>query len=50
MRTIVKVALPVPAELIALMVALAVPENVAVPLMSPVLVFTLKPDGSPVAL
>ena len=46
----VKVALPVPLLLVALMVTLYVPAVVGVPEINPVLVFTLKPAGSPVAL
>ena len=50
----VKVALPVPPELVALMVTLyglaaSVP-TAGVPEINPVLVFTVKPDGNPVAL
>ena len=46
----VKVALPLPLLLVALMVTLYVPAVVGVPEINPVLVFTLKPPGSPVAL
>jgi hypothetical protein len=46
----VNVALPVPPELVALMVTLYVPTVVGVPEIKPVLVFTVKPDGRPVAL
>ena len=46
----VSVALPVPPELVALMVTLYVPAVVGVPEINPVLVFTVKPAGSPVAL
>ena len=46
----VKVALPVPPELVALMVTLYVPAVVGVPEITPVLVFTDRPAGSPVAL
>ena len=46
----VNVALPVPPALVALMVTLYVPAVVGVPEISPVLVFTLKPVGSPIAL
>ena len=46
----VNVALPVPPELVALMVTLYVPAVVGVPEIKPVLVFTVKPDGRPVAL
>ena len=46
----VKVALPLPLLLVALMVTLYVPAVVGVPEINPVLVFTLKPPGSRVAL
>ena len=46
----VSVALPVPPELVALMVTLYVPAVVGVPEITPVLVFTDRPAGSPVAL
>ena len=46
----VNVALPVPPALVALMVTLYVPAVVGVPEIKPVLVFTVKPDGRPVAL
>ena len=46
----VNVALPVPPELVALMVTLYVPAVVGVPEIKPVLVFTVKPAGNPVAL
>ena len=46
----VSVALPVPPELVALMVTLYVPAVVGVPEINPVLVFTVKPAGSAVAL
>ena len=46
----VKVALPLPLLLVALMVTLYVPAVVGVPEINPVLVLTLKPAGSPVAL
>ena len=45
----VSVALPVPPALVALMVTLYVPAVVGVPEISPVLVLTVKPAGSPVA-
>ena len=45
----VSVAFPVPPELVALMVTLNVPAVVGVPEISPVLVFTVKPAGSPLA-
>ena len=44
-----KVAVPVPMELVALRATLKVPTLVGVPLMRPVCVFTLKPAGSPLA-
>jgi hypothetical protein len=50
---ITRVALPVLqglAPLLALMVTLDVPAVVGVPEINPVLVFTLRPAGSPVAL
>jgi len=46
----VKVALPVPPALVALMVTVYVPAVVGVPEINPVLVFTVNPAGSPVAL
>ena len=50
----VKVALPVPPELVALMVTVyGLPASVptaGVPEIRPVAVFTLRPVGSPVAL
>ncbi len=50
----VSVALPVPPALVALIVTLyGLPASVpaaGVPEIKPVLVFTLKPDGNPVAL
>ena len=46
----VSVALPVPPALVALMATLYVPAVVGVPEINPVLVFTVKPAGSPVAL
>jgi hypothetical protein len=46
----VKVALPVPPALVALMVTMYVPAVVGVPEINPVLVFTLRPAGNPVAL
>jgi hypothetical protein len=44
------VALPVPLTLAAVIVTLLVPVLVAVPLTSPVAVFTLNPAGKPLAL
>ena len=44
---IVKVALPVPTKLVALMVALKLPVVVGVPLMIPVVVSMLRPEGNP---
>ena len=46
----VNVWLPVPPALVALMVTAYVPAVVGVPEINPVLVLTLKPAGSPVAL
>jgi hypothetical protein len=46
----VSVALPVPPALVALMVTVYVPAVVGVPEINPVLVFTVKPAGNPVAL
>jgi hypothetical protein len=45
----VNVALPVPPALVALIVTLYVPAVVGAPEITPVLVFTLKPAGSPLA-
>jgi hypothetical protein len=45
----VSVALPVPALLVALTVAAAVPAVVGVPEIRPVAVFTDRPEGNPVA-
>jgi hypothetical protein len=47
---IVRVALPVPPALVALMVTVKVPEAVGVPEINPVEVFTVKPAGNGVAL
>ena len=44
-----KVAEPVPLVLVAEMVALKVPPAVGVPVIAPVIVFTLKPVGKPLA-
>jgi hypothetical protein len=44
------VAVPVPAELVALSVTLKLPDTVGVPEMRPVPVFTESPEGKPVAL
>jgi hypothetical protein len=46
----VSVAVPVPPALVALMVTVYVPAVVGVPEIMPLLVFTLRPAGSPVAL
>jgi hypothetical protein len=46
----VNVALPVPPALVALIVTVYVPAVVGVPEIKPVLVSTVKPAGSPVAL
>ena len=47
---IVKVFVPVPLAFIALIVTVEVPLTVGVPLITPVDVFILNPDGKPVAL
>jgi hypothetical protein len=44
-----RIALPVPPALVALMLALNVPETAGVPLIRPVEVFTLTPVGNPLA-
>ncbi len=49
LMVIVKVAVPVPPEFVALIVTVKVPEAVGVPEISPVEVFTVKPAGKPVA-
>jgi len=46
----VRVALPVPPALVALIVTVYVPAVVGVPEIKPVLVSTVKPAGNPVAL
>ena len=46
----VNVAEPLPVALVAVMVMVLVPATVGVPLITPVVVFTVKPAGSPVAL
>jgi hypothetical protein len=46
----VNVALPVPPELVALIVTAYVPTVVGVPEIMPVLVSTVKPAGNPIAL
>jgi hypothetical protein len=46
----VKVEVPVPAELIASNVTVVWPAVVGVPEISPVLVFTVNPEGNPVTL
>ena len=46
----VKVALPVPPTLIALMVAATVPVDKGAPEISPVVALKLRPLGNPVAL
>jgi hypothetical protein len=43
----VSVAVPVPPELVALMVAVEFPAVVGVPEIRPVVAFTLKPAGKP---
>jgi hypothetical protein len=45
-----KVLLPVPVALVALSVTLNVPDAVGVPLITPVEVLTLNPDGKPIAV
>ena len=45
-----RVAVPVPPRLVALIVTLYVPAVVGVPEIRPVLVFTLRPGGSGLAL
>jgi hypothetical protein len=47
---IVKVAVPLPPALLAPIVTPEEPMAVGLPEMSPEAVFTVKPDGSPVAL
>ena len=42
--------MPVPVLLVALSVAVEVPDAVGVPEIAPLLVFTDRPEGSPVAL
>ena len=46
----VNVAVPVPPALVALIDTLLTPVALAVPEISPVLVLTDRPEGSPVAL
>ena len=46
---IVKVWLPEPLTLVAVIVTVKVPEVVGVPLITPVELLTLNPDGNPVA-
>jgi hypothetical protein len=46
---IVKVALPVPREFVALIVTVKVPGAVGVPEITPVEVLTVNPAGNPVA-
>ena len=50
LMVMVRVALPVPPALLALIVTVKVPEAVGVPEISPVEVFTVKPAGNGVAL
>ena len=45
----VSVAEPAPPALVALIVTVEVPAAVGVPVIAPVYVFTLSPEGSPVA-
>ena len=47
---IVKVAVPVPREFVALIVTVKVPVAAGVPEITPVEVLRVKPAGSPVAL
>jgi len=49
LMVIVRVALPVPREFVALIVTVKVPEAVGVPEITPVEVFTVNPAGNPVA-
>ena len=46
----VRVALPVPAELVALRVTLNVPEVCGMPDIRPVVAFNVRPAGNPEAL
>jgi hypothetical protein len=50
LMVIVRVPLPAPPALVALMVTVKVPEAVGVPEINPVEVFTVKPAGNGVAL
>lgn len=50
LMVIVRVALPAPPALVALMVTVKVPEAVGVPEINPVEVFTVKPAGNGLAL
>ena len=47
---ITNVAFPEPPPLVAMMVTLNIPTTVGVPVISPVVVLTVKPAGKPVAL
>ena len=49
LMVIVRVALPVPREFVALIVTVKVPVAVGVPEITPVEVFTVNPAGNPVA-
>jgi hypothetical protein len=49
LMVIVRVAVPVPREFVALIVTVKVPAAVGVPEITPVDVFTVNPAGSPVA-
>ena len=49
LTVIVKLALAVPPELVALTVAIEVPAIVGVPEINPVVGLTASPDGKPVA-
>lgn len=50
LRVITSMALPDPAALLALMTIFTTPVMTGVPDISPVVVFTVKPAGRPVAL
>ena len=49
LMVIVKVAVPVPREFVALIVTVKVPGAVGVPEITPVEVFRVNPAGNPVA-
>ena len=48
-KVIVKLALPVPVRLVALILTEKVPLAAGIPLINPVAVFTLRPAGNPAA-